>query len=229
MKISVALAAYNGEKYIEKQLESILKQLRSGDEVIVSDDCPSSAMSDLVKSIVNSDARVKYIEGPSKGVIKNFENAIKNSTGDVIFLCDQDDVWLDDKVQSVMKEIENGADLVLHDAIVTDANLNHICESFFEKHKSKLGLLNNIFKNSYMGCCMAFKSEIKASILPFPNGLPMHDQWIGLIAEKKYKVKLLNKPLILYRVHGENVTGGKTKLTNKIKWRINICKNLLRK
>lgn len=229
MKISVALATYNGEKYIEKQLESVLKQLRIGDEVIVSDDCPNSTMSALVKEIANSDARVKYIEGPSQGVIKNFENAIKNTTGDVIFLCDQDDVWLDDKVKSVMREIENGADLVLHDAIVTDAHLNHTCESFFEKHNSKSGLLNNIVKNSYMGCCMAFKSQLKGDIIPFPKELPMHDQWIGLVAEKKYKVKFLNKPLILYRIHGDNVTGGKTKITDKIKWRINICKNLFRK
>lgn len=229
MKISVALAAFNGEDYIESQLESVLSQLRMGDEVVISDDSPNSKMSNLIKNMSKNDARIKYVEGPCKGVIKNFENAIKNTTGDVIFLCDQDDVWLDDKVKSVMREIENGADLVLHDAIVTDNKLNIIYESFFINHNSKSGFLNNIIKNSYMGCCMAFKSKLKDDILPFPKGLPMHDQWIGLVAEKKYKVKFLNKPLIFYRRHDKNVTGGKTKFKNKIEWRANLCKNLFRK
>lgn len=229
MKISVALAAYNGEKYIEKQINSILCQIRNDDEIIVSDDNPGSEMSKLVKQMAESDSRIKYIEGPSQGVIKNFENAIKHTTGDVIFLCDQDDVWLEDKVLYVMREIESGADLILHDAIVTDAELNTVCDSFFRKNFSKEGLINNIVKNSFMGCCMAFKSKLKDDILPFPNKIPMHDQWIGLVAQKKYNVKFINKPLILYRVHGNNLTGGKTKLNQKIKWRINLCKNLIRK
>lgn len=229
LKISVALAAYNGEKYIEQQINSILSQIRIDDEIIVSDDNPNSPMSSLVKQIAESDSRIKYIEGPSQGVIKNFENAISHATGDVIFLCDQDDVWVDDKVLYVMREIEGGADLVLHDAIVTDAELNPTCNSVFEKNRTKPGLIKNIIKNSYMGCCMAFRSELKSDILPFPANLPMHDQWIGLIAQKKYKVKIIDKPLILYRIHGNNVTGGKAKLSTKVKWRINICKNIIRK
>lgn len=229
MKISVALAAYNGEKYIEQQINSILSQIRAEDEIIVSDDNPNSEMSKLVKNMAESDSRIKYIEGPSQGVIKNFENAIEHTTGDVIFLCDQDDVWVEDKVISVMREIDNGADLVLHDSIVTDENLNAKYNSFFKKNGSREGLFKNIYKNSYMGCCMAFKSKLKKDILPFPKNIPMHDQWIGLVAQKRYKVKFLNKPLILYRLHGDNLTGGKTKLSQKIQWRINICKNLIGK
>lgn len=230
MKVSIALAVYNGEKYIKAQLDSVLKQLRKDDEVIISDDNPGSEMSLLVKKIAENDSRIKYIEGPGKGVIKNFENAIKNTTGDVVFLCDQDDIWLDDKVKIVMKEIDNGADVVLHNAIITDADLSSEGLSFFDKNKSKIGLVKNIIKNSYMGCCMAFKSELKKDILPFPENIPMHDQWIGTVAEKlKYKVTLVDKPLIYYRQHGNNVTGGKTSLGDKIKWRMNITKNILGK
>lgn len=230
LRVSVALAAYNGERFIEDQICSILKQLRNDDEVVISDDNPHSVMSNLVKDLAKKDNRIKYIEGPCKGFIKNFENAIKHTTGDVVFLCDQDDVWLEDKVKTVMKEFKDGADVVLHNASITDSNLNMIEESFFKKNGSELGLLKNIIKNSYMGCCMAFKSEMKNCILPFPKDIPMHDQWIGIVAEKlEKKIVLIQKPLIYYRKHGNNVTGGKTTTIQKIKWRLNIIKNILRK
>ena len=75
---------------------------------------------------------------------------------------------------------------------------------------------------------MAFKSELKKEILPFPEDIPMHDQWIGLKAEQKYKVKFIDEPLILYRRHGGNVTGAKTSLMQKLIWRINLIKNLIK-
>ena len=115
-KISVALAAYKGENFIGEQLSSILTQLADTDEVVVSDDFPQGKTKEIVLSMAESDKRIRYIEGPAKGLIMNFENAIKNCTGDYIFLADQDDVWLPDKVESVVEEFEKGADLVLHNA-----------------------------------------------------------------------------------------------------------------
>ncbi len=225
-KISVALAAYKGENFIGEQLSSILTQLADTDEVIVSDDFPQGKTKEIVLEMAEEDARIKYIEGPSKGLIMNFENAIKNCTGDYIFLADQDDVWLPDKVEKVCEEFEKGADLVLHNAMVTDKDLKITDTSFFSSHGTKTGYFNNILKNSYMGCCMAFKTELKEKILPFPESLPMHDQWIGLLAEKTGKVSLVEKPLILYRRHGENMTGGKTSLKQKIMWRISIAQEI---
>lgn len=221
-KTSVAMAVYKGEKYISQQLESILSQLDVNDEIVVSDDLPGGETEKIVRDFMQSDKRIKYIEGPKKGLIRNFEYAIKNTTGDYIFLADQDDVWLPDKVEKVKHELENGADLVLHNAMVTDGNLRIRDTSFFMSHSTKTGFLNNIIKNSYMGCCMAFKREMLEFILPFPKRLPMHDQWIGLIAEKKGKVKLIEKPLILYRRHENNMTGAKTSLIQKIVWRMSI-------
>ena len=228
-KISVALAAYKGENFIGEQLSSILTQLTDSDEVIVSDDFPQGKTREIVLAMAESDKRIKYIEGPAKGLIMNFENAIKNCTGDYIFLADQDDVWLPDKVERVVEELEKGADLVLHNAMVTDVNLKITDTSFFNSHGTKTGYFNNILKNSYMGCCMAFKAGLKKKILPFPENLPMHDQWIGLLAEKTGKVSLVSKPLILYRRHGENMTGGKTSLKQKIVWRISIAKKVSRR
>lgn len=227
MKVSVALAAYNGEKYIGEQLRSILSQLRSDDEIIVSDDNPGGLTEKIVREMALNDPRIRYVEGPGKGVIKNFEHAISLADGDIIFLSDQDDVWMPDKVRAVTREIKDGAVLVLHNAKVTDENLNITEESFFDVHGSKKGWLSNVMKNSYMGCCMAFDSCLKDEILPFPEGLPMHDQYIGLVAEKyarrhDRRVTFLNTSYILYRQHGDNVTGGKTKFSDKLRWRCSI-------
>lgn len=227
MKISVALAAYKGEKFIAQQLDSILPQLGDDDEIIVSDDFPAGKTREIVENYSSRDSRVKYIEGEGKGVVTNFENALKACSGDVIFLCDQDDVWLPHKVSSVLREIGNGADLVLHDASVTDGNLNVTEPSFFSVHGSTADYKSNLIRNSFVGCCMAFTKQVMRCTLPFPKDLPMHDWWIALAAMKKgYKAVLLNEPLILWRRHGGNVTGGKTSAMQKIKWRIKIITSL---
>ncbi len=226
MKISIALAAYKGEKYLGEQLESIFPQLEQTDEIIVSDDMPGGETQRVVEFYAAYDSRVKYIEGSGRGVCKNFENAINNCSGDIIFLCDQDDIWLPNKVARVKEEFSSGADLVLHDAKVTDAALKVTANSFFAMHNTKAGFASNYIRNSYVGCCMAFSSDLKKIVLPFPNDLPMHDQWIGLLAELYGKVKFIDEPLILYRRHGENVTGGETKLLSKLKWRFDLAKEL---
>ncbi|MBQ7838178.1 MAG: glycosyltransferase family 2 protein [Clostridia bacterium] len=227
MKISVALAAYKGERYIAEQLNSILCQLGENDEIIVSDDFPAGKTREAVAEI--HDKRIRYIEGQGKGVVRNFENALNACTGDVIFLSDQDDVWMPDKVQKVLAEIRNGADLVLHDAAVTDGSLNITDPSFFAVHGSNASFTKNLIRNSFVGCCMAFTRKVMADSLPFPNELPMHDWWIALAAMKKgYKTVLLPESLIKWRRHGENVTGGKTSTVQKIKWRLKMLLSVAR-
>ncbi|MGN1478343.1 MAG: glycosyltransferase family 2 protein [Acutalibacteraceae bacterium] len=224
--ISVVIAAYNGGKYIKAQLDSVLSQLSDGDEVVISDDLPEGDTFDVVKEYLDTDKRVRYIKGPGKGVIKNFENAVSVAQGDYIFLCDQDDVWLPGKVDAVMKEFQNGATVVMHDAKITDADLNVTDDSFFELMGTKKGIVKNIIKNTYIGCCMAFSANLRPYILPFPDDIPMHDQWIGLIGEKYGEVALINEPYILYRRHGATVTGGSTTLKQKIMWRAAIIRRL---
>jgi len=101
MKISVCMASYNGEKYIRQQIDSILPQLGESDELIISDDSSTDDTISVVKSI--NDNRIKLIKDQKfKSPVSNFENAIKNATGDFIFLCDQDDIWQPNKVESVL-------------------------------------------------------------------------------------------------------------------------------
>ena len=233
MKISVAMAAYNGESFIIEQLTTILNQLGEEDEVIVSIDPSEDNTLNVVTALSELDQRVKPIEGPGAGLIQNFENTIKNCTGDVIFLSDQDDYWLEDKVQTVMPCFtERAADLVLHNCTVSDVFLKPIPggESFFAVHGSKQGFWKNVMKNSYMGCCMAFRKELVQEFLPFPEKLPMHDQWIGLIAERCGAViELVDKPLLLYRRHGGNASETRhASFFQMIKWRLALL-NALKK
>ena len=228
MKVSVCMAAYHGERYIEEQIRSILSELRAGDELLVSDDDPGGETEQIVRAIAQEDARVQYLCGEGKGVVRNFERVLSAATGDVIFLSDQDDVWLPGKVGAVLREIEKGACLVVHDARVTDESLQTIAPSFFALRRSRAGFVHNFLRNGYMGCCMALTRPVLGRALPFPPDLPMHDQWLGLTAERIGKVCFLPQPYLLYRPHGGNVTGGRTSLAQKLRWRFALLRALYR-
>lgn len=225
MKISVALAAYKGEKYIAEQLLSVLPQLGEQDEIIVSDDYPEGLTRQAVLEI--GDPRIIYTEGPGKGVISNFESALSKCTGDVIFLCDQDDVWMDNKVEEVMKRFRSGAAVVVHDASVTDSALNVTEKSNFSLRAADTRFLPTLLRNTIPGCCMAFDRRVLSACLPFPEGIPMHDWYIYLVAlKKKLPVSVIGEPLILWRRHGDNVTGRRTSLKEKTAFRFNLIKAL---
>ena len=229
MGISVAMAVYNGEQYVESQINSITRQLKSGDEIVISCDESTDNTYKIISELSKKYKFIKVLNGPGKGVIKNFENAILNCSNDYIFLCDQDDIWFDNKVEEVLNAFAyTSADLVIHDAVVTDEKLNVINNSFFETRDCKKGIFKNIVKNSYIGCCMAFKQSLKSKVLPFPATIPMHDQWIGLVAELKGKVQFLKKPLIYYRRHDANVTSShRSSVTSMIKYRAGLLMALL--
>lgn len=223
------MAVFNGEKYIKEQINSILPQLSPEDELIISYDKSSDNTLKIIKELSIVDNRIKIIKGPALGVIKNFECAIANCKNEYIFLSDQDDIWLPNKVSCVLKEFQNtNADLILHDAIIVDENLQELNNSFFKKRNSKKGILNNIIKNSYIGCCMAFKKDLRQRFLPFPKSIPMHDQWIGLVAEKYSKVSFLNEKLLNYRRHKKNETKDvHSTISNMLRWRATLLKKLL--
>ena len=117
MKISVAMAYYNGGTYIEEQMDSILSQLGEKDEVIVSVDGASDGSKPLLLKMAEVDSRIHIVKGPGKGVVRNFENAIRHCNGDIIYLSDQDDIWKPDKVEKVNYAFSNPeVKAVLHDA-----------------------------------------------------------------------------------------------------------------
>ena len=202
-KVSVAMATYNGEKYIKKQIESIMDNLKENDELIISDDGSTDNTLEIIKKMMNFDKRIRLINGPKNGIKKNFENAIIYTTGDYIFLADQDDIWKENKVETVKKYLEKNL-IVVHDSNVIDNDENIVIESLFDYRKSGKGILKNIYKNTYIGCCMAFKKELKNYILPIPNNVYMHDQWIGNIGELYGNSLFIKEKLIYYRRHENN-------------------------
>lgn len=202
--ISVCLATYNGQQDVEKQVRSILPQLGVSDEIIVSDDGSTDKTINILKDL--KDSRIRIVQNQlRKGPVGNFENALRESKGEVIFLCDQDDIWFDEKISKHLEE-HMVNDLVISDAIVVDESQNVIYSSFFSQRKSKKGLLNNLLRNSYIGCCTSFNRKILDKALPFPSDIHMHDWWIGLIAEVSGKVTFLNEPLMYYRRHSNNAS-----------------------
>ncbi len=107
MKISVAMAYYNGGRYIKEQMDSILSQLGEKDEVIVSVDGASDGIKAPSFKDVRSGFPIHIVKGPGKGVVRNFENAIRHCNGDIIYLSDQDDIWKPDKVEKVNYAFSN--------------------------------------------------------------------------------------------------------------------------
>ena len=205
MRISVCMATYNGEKYIKDQLSSILQQISDYDEIIISDDHSTDNTLDIVRNI--NDKRINlFINEGEKGFTSNFENALKKATGDIIFLSDQDDIWLPEKTSTMVSYLQE-YDLVVADAKVTDESLNVTNESFFSIFNSGPGILKNLGYNTYYGYSIALRKRVLEKALPFPKNREVaFDIWLGFVGEIIGKVKFINKPLVLYRRSSNTVT-----------------------
>ena len=202
------MASYNGAAYIKDQLDSILGQLDEADEIVISDDGSSDGTLEIIKEYQTAYNNVHLISGPHDGVIKNFENALRQARGDIVFLCDQDDIWKPNKVQMVLGGMRrSGANLIVHNAEIVDADLRSTGRDVFGWRGSRTGFIKNILKNSFMGCCMTFDREVLERVLPFPEGIAMHDWWIGLVSSCEFRVEFIEESLLLYRRHTANVSG----------------------
>ncbi|GAA5436424.1 glycosyltransferase [Deinococcus aquaticus] len=205
--ISVCIAMYNGDRFLRDQISSILLDLEKDDEIIVIDDCSSDSSLKILDSF--QDDRIKiYGNDRNIGVIKSFEKAIKLSTGHFIFLCDQDDIWIKGKREKMLDGLRYHQ-LVVCNADIIDQNGHPTGDGFFKIRNSGSGFVKNLIKNTYIGCCMAFRSELKEMIMPFPDKIPMHDQWIGLMSETKSPSLFIEDRLVGYRRHSGNVTSMK--------------------
>ncbi|MDD9196712.1 glycosyltransferase family 2 protein [Aliivibrio sp. S3MY1] len=220
------MASYNGVLFIEMQISSIIKQLSESDELIISDDGSNDGTIDVIKKFIEKDKRIKLLSGPQSGLIANFGNALKQAKGDYIFLADQDDIWEDNKVLIFIDKLKYHT-LVISDCTVNDIDLKLLNKSFYELNGSKSGFFKNLYKNSFLGCCMAFRRELLTDILPFPNKIPMHDWWIGLVAETKYSTTFISDKLLKYRRHGMNASQTSEKSKSSIITKINYRFSLL--
>ena len=222
---SVCVATYNGEKYIEEQLVSILTQLTDKDEVIVSDDGSKDGTIAVVERLKQEYPIIKIVKGPQKGFSCNFENAVKNASCDIILFSDQDDIWKANKVEKIN-------DVFVNDEACT--TILHTMSTFRageeEGHEIPMGYHSGVFSNwlmsSYWGCCMAVKRGFMLKFLPFREYCVGHDQLTGLMTEKYGKVYFLNEDLIMHRLHDSN-TSFTQPLTKKIKFRMEMLRDYL--
>lgn len=202
VRVSVCMATFNGERFIEAQVASILCQLAPEDELIVSDDGSSDATLDKICGF--ADERVRVLRSRGRGVAPNFEHALRHARGRYIFLSDQDDVWLPGKLDA-MREALAGKVIAVNDCKVVDAELAVLHESYFDLIGSGPGLLRNFLRNSYLGCCMAFRRELLELALPIPQGVA-HDYWIGMVGQLVEPPAFVRPPLLLYRRHRGTAT-----------------------
>ena len=228
MKISVCIATYNGAGYVRKQLDSILQQLGPEDDVIVPDDSSADNTIDIIKSI--KDKRIViYNNNSFASPILNFENALKHAQGDVIFLSDQDDIWVPSKVQCYLEQLKE-FDLVFSNVALIDES-DTVFNCSYYKVKPKYSLLNTLLFNKVIGATVAFKRGLLDKALPFPSKIPMHDQWLAILASYYGRITYIEEPMLLYRRHGNNASysAGKSRYSfmKKMSFRFNIIQSIL--
>ena len=223
--ISVCMATYNGEKHIESQLRSILSQLSAGDEIVVSDGGSSDHTLDIITSF--NDDRIKTFLLKESGsaeansvfskmekIRRNFENALVQARGEIVFLADQDDLWHSNKVERMLKLLEK-SDCVVHDCAVMNGE-KVIFPSFLDFFKPGRTKLRMFVKSPFMGCCMAFNRNVLERALPFPDIHIEHDTWIGICAYKVGSVHIADEVLMNYYRHGQNASPIAENRTNSL-------------
>jgi glycosyltransferase involved in cell wall biosynthesis len=231
-KVSVCMAAFQGERYIAAQLRSILVQLADGDEVIVLDDHSSDRTCDEVRSL--GDARIHLVERrTNQGVARSFEQSLLHASGDVIFLSDQDDLWISTKITTVLKAFKENPNvmLVVTDAALIDDDGECVGVSYYRSRGPfSSGFFSNLVRCKYLGCTMAFRSSLLAKALPFPKGYDiLHDIWLGTVNSITRGATLyLDEALVLYRRHSAAVTSGKLSRLRQIRIRADLVQAVVK-
>lgn len=208
LNISVVMATYNGAKYILEQLHSIFEQTLAPDEVIIVDDCSTDNTLDIVREYARYYPQIKLYRNKSNlGVIKTFEFALTLCTGQFIALADQDDYWLSNKLELLIKNIGNNW-LIHSDACIVDESLNVINESYKRiKPYHDNSLTMYFLRNNVTGCTVLLHQNLLKLALPFPPSVIMHDHYLALCAKHYDKLSYLDQPLIKYRQHSQNLIG----------------------
>lgn len=235
--ISIVLSTFNSMKYLEELVNSLLNQTEKNYEVIVCDDCSTDNTVDFLHSFIFKNELHNwkvYSNENNLGYVKNFCKGISLARGDYIFLCDHDDIWLPNKLETILELFEKnkkykliGSSFEIIDGVGKKVTQKH---SFFLSNNGiyKYHVHNNdivkvsfkkLFTYSFTpGCCMAFRKEAKNEIIELLNIAP-HDYLISCYFAAQKGAYFFNAPLILYRIHGENTIGlaDKSVLAERIK------------
>lgn len=221
--ISVALCVYNGERFLTEQLNSIKNQTLPVNELVVCDDCSTDSTYDIITAFGKEVSfPVRYYKNDKQlGSTKNFEKCLKLCTGDIIFLCDQDDAWLPEKVAKQVAYLNQHPDkmAVFSDGGLMDAQSKPIAGSVwgavsFDAKAQEQWLSDDAYKLLYRGyvvtgATLAIRASILSTLTPFPDGIKemIHDSWMTLILTMNNQIGFINEPLINYRRHASQQVG----------------------
>lgn len=222
------MPVYNGEPYIKEQLDSILTQLKSEDELIIIDDSSIDRTIEIIKSYKSSNISIIFNER-NQGILKSIKKGILNATKPIVVFVDQDDIWIEGKLDKIRSAFEGNITMYLQDGLMIDKSkklltINPI--SWVDNYGGTL--FDNLIKNTFLGCCMSFRLDFLIKHLDGLVHAPMHDYYFGiliLIYRKKYKIG--DEISFLFRRHDSNQTPKSTTLAKKITIRVKLVKALL--
>ena len=230
--ISVAMTTYNGEKFVQEQIISIINQTKKVDEIIICDDCSTDHTTEIIQSLQNQykDFNIKlYFNEKNLGYRENFKKAISLCTGDYIFLSDQDDIWKEKKIEEMTKKMQMNANIEVLASSFTYIDENSTLLKGEEKNNT-LYLGNIVDKqlkpikfeellvhNYFQGCTLVMNKAMNEIFLTyFTNQIP-HDWLIVILSAARQSMYFWNSPLSYYRIHSNNTIGvdnlGKSKFS----------------
>ena len=227
MTTEILLATYNGEKYLEEQIDSIFSQTYTKWNLIIRDDeSEDNTLQIIQKYIKKYPQKILLISGDYHksrlGASQNFSTLLKYSTADYIFFSDQDDIWLKNKVRNsieLMRKLEssygNTLPILIHtDLNVVNARLDCIHSSYWQQQHLdpvKSDLKHFLVRNLVTGCTVLINRSLRDLAIPIPVSAYMHDWWLALIATSFGKISYLPKSTVLYRQHTSNEVGAQSK------------------
>lgn len=208
---SVALCSYNGERFIHAQLNSILEQTQLPDEVVICDDNSSDKTVEIIeRTMLDFGGKFKLVQNDETlGYVRNFEKCISLCSGEIIFLSDQDDIWLAEKIAKTYGVMSRSPEtgMTFSDGTVVDENLKDSGYTLYGKHgipeMERHQIVSSMLKRDVWikGCTIAFRSELRKYLYPGSAGSWGHDWWIAFIAAVISRIDFLDEPLMLYRRH----------------------------
>jgi glycosyltransferase involved in cell wall biosynthesis len=228
MKLSVALATFNGEKFLKTQLESINKQTRLPDELVVSDDCSTDATVDVILAFKKIAKFNVILSRNSKtvGYSANFQRAISLCTGDLIFICDQDDKWFESKIEVMSSYMEENPEvfIAINDAEITNREL-------YSTGITKLQQIRTLYGGAdkfIAGCCSVFRTSLQPLYYPIPIELEAYDGWLHFLGKVLGSRRVIPLTLQYYRIHGNNTSRFEPNSTSRLTI-INRCARIWKK
>lgn len=206
--VSIAMATYNGEKYLAEQLDSLVNQTYPSIEIVITDDHSQDGTLSLIQSYQKKYPNILLFQKKqNKGVTISFENSVRESKGYFIAFCDQDDIWHPDKVSILVNEIGK-EDAVYSNSILVDKNgelLNRDFKTIMNLRSYYSGA-PFLLANCIPGHSILMKADFAKKILPFPGHI-YYDNWISFCAAANNGIRYIDKGLVKYRQHADNTIG----------------------